>query len=77
MPSRSTNRTFEGEPLTVLDAPREYAEASLFIDDGEDMPHCPPDPEWMCTQSPISKPIVLLLDMDGLKLLFMPQVEVP
>ena len=27
------NRVFEQEPLTVLDAPREYAEAHLFIDD--------------------------------------------
>ena len=28
-----TDVAFEQEPLTVLDAPREYAEASLFIDD--------------------------------------------
>jgi hypothetical protein len=28
-----TDRTFEQEPLTVLDAPRQYAEAHLFIDD--------------------------------------------
>jgi hypothetical protein len=27
------NRVFEQEPLTVLDAPRQYAEAHLFIDD--------------------------------------------
>jgi hypothetical protein len=27
------NRTFEQEPLTVLDAPRQYTEAHLFIDD--------------------------------------------
>jgi hypothetical protein len=27
------DRTFEQEPLTVLDAPREYAQAHLFIDD--------------------------------------------
>ena len=31
--TRSTNRIFEQEPLTVLDAPRQYAEAHLFIDD--------------------------------------------
>jgi hypothetical protein len=29
------NRTFEQEPLTVLDAPRQYAEAHLFIDDDD------------------------------------------
>jgi hypothetical protein len=32
------DRTFEQEPLTVLDAPREYAEAHLFIDDFFDDP---------------------------------------
>ena len=30
------DRTFEQQPLTVLDAPREYAEAHLFIDDDFD-----------------------------------------
>jgi hypothetical protein len=29
------DRTFEKEPLTVLDAPRQYAEAHLFIDDDD------------------------------------------
>ncbi len=29
------DRTFEREPLTVLDAPRQYAEAHLFIDDDD------------------------------------------
>ena len=32
------DRTFEQEPLTVLDAPRQYAEAHLFIDDFFDDP---------------------------------------
>ena len=34
------DRAFEQEPLTVLDAPREYAEAHLFIDDEEDLAFC-------------------------------------
>jgi len=32
--ARITGRAFERGPLTVLDAPHDYAEASLFIDDG-------------------------------------------
>ena len=32
------DRTFEQEPLSVLDAPRQYAEAHLFIDDFFDDP---------------------------------------
>lgn len=34
------DRTFEREPLTVLDGPRDYAEASLFIDDAGDCAAC-------------------------------------
>lgn len=34
------DRTFEQEPLTVLDAPRQYAEAHLFIDDAGDCAAC-------------------------------------
>jgi hypothetical protein len=38
------NRVFEQEPLTVLDAPREYAEAHLFIDDVTAQMYCVRDP---------------------------------
>ena len=39
-----TDRAFEQEPLTVLDAPREYAEASLFIDSASGSKEiCDPD----------------------------------
>ncbi len=34
------NRIFEQEPLTVLDAPRQYAEAHLFIDDVSERIYC-------------------------------------
>ena len=34
------DRTFEQEPLTVLDGPREYAEAHLFIDDFDGCVFC-------------------------------------
>jgi hypothetical protein len=34
------DRTFEQEPLTVLDAPRQYAEAHLFIDDFDGCVFC-------------------------------------
>ncbi len=38
------NRVFEQEPLTVLDAPRQYAEAHLFIDDVSAQMYCVQDP---------------------------------
>jgi hypothetical protein len=34
------DRTFEQEPLTVLDAPRQYAQAHLFIDDMDPADFC-------------------------------------
>jgi hypothetical protein len=34
------NQVFEQEPLTVLDAPRQYAEAHLFIDDVGERVYC-------------------------------------
>jgi hypothetical protein len=38
------NRVFEQEPLTVLDAPRQYAAAHLFIDDATAQMSCARDP---------------------------------
>ena len=38
------NRVFEQEPLTVLDTPRAYAEAHLFIDDVAGQVYCVRDP---------------------------------